>query len=80
MKQVFKLKRLLLAFFLILMITNVFSQKRITGKVTDESTGSPLIGATVLNVGTTKGTTTDFDGLYTIDASDGARQDAMAAR
>ena len=73
MKQVFKLKRLLLAFFLILMITNVFSQKRITGKVTDESTGSPLIGATVLNVGTTKGTTTDFDGLYTIDASDGAR-------
>ena len=73
MKQVFKLKRLLLAFFLILMITNVFSQKRITGKVTDESTGSPLIGATVLNVGTTKGTTTDFDGLYTIDASEGAR-------
>ena len=73
MKQVFKLKRLLIAFFLILMITNVFSQKRITGKVTDESTGSPLIGATVLNVGTTKGTTTDFDGLYTIDASEGAR-------
>jgi len=37
-------------------------QKTITGTITDE-TGLPLPGATVLEVGTSNGTTTDFDGI-----------------
>lgn len=40
----------------------------ITGHILDES-GLPLPGATVLIKGTDKGTTTDFDGLYSINAS-----------
>ncbi|WP_298518722.1 alpha-2-macroglobulin family protein [uncultured Kordia sp.] len=40
----------------------------ISGHILDES-GLPLPGATVLIKGTERGTTTDFDGLYTIDAS-----------
>ena len=42
----------------------------IKGKVTDDS-GVPLPGVTVLVVGTTTGTTTDFDGFYTINAKEG---------
>src|SRR5690625_2842644 len=45
-------------------------QKTITGTVTD-SDGVPLLGATVLISGTTTGTSTDFDGNYTISAEEG---------
>lgn len=43
-------------------------QRLITGKVTDEN-GSPIPGATVLVVGTDRGTSTDFDGNYSIQAA-----------
>ena len=43
----------------------------ITGTITDD-TGMELIGATVLIEGTTTGTATDFDGSYSIEASEGA--------
>ncbi len=39
---------------------------RIMGKVIDAATGDPLIGVTVMIQGTTMGTATDLDGLYTI--------------
>ncbi|MFH6601881.1 SusC/RagA family TonB-linked outer membrane protein [Maribacter algicola] len=41
-------------------------QSTVTGVVTDEN-GTPLPGASVLVKGTTTGTTTDFDGNYTIN-------------
>lgn len=45
-------------------------QQTITGTITDE-TGSPLPGVNVLVVGTTSGTQSDFDGNYSIVASQG---------
>lgn len=39
---------------------------KVTGRVVD-STGEPLIGATVLVEGTTNGTVTDIDGNFTIN-------------
>jgi hypothetical protein len=39
---------------------------KITGTVTDANTGEPLIGATVIVVGTKLGAKTDFDGNYVI--------------
>lgn len=39
---------------------------KITGTVTDAATKEPLIGATVLIVGTTSGASTDIDGKYVI--------------
>ena len=47
-----------------------FSQNVISGTVTD-SNGQPLPGATVLIQNTTRGTNTDFDGLFTLEASEG---------
>lgn len=43
--------------------------KVITGKVTNEN--GPLLGVTILVRGTAIGTTTDFDGMYTISAAAG---------
>jgi len=40
----------------------------ITGKVTDASTGEPIPFATVMIKNTTSGTTTDFEGRYTLKA------------
>ncbi len=48
--------------------------KTITGVVADAA-GEPIIGASVLEVGTTNGTITDVDGNFTIQASVGAKLD-----
>lgn len=45
-------------------------EKTISGNVTDQ-TGLPLPGVSIIVVGTTNGTQTDFDGNYTITASTG---------
>jgi len=44
-----------------------FAQFTIKGKVTDKTTKTELPGVNVVIKGTTSGTTTDFDGLYTIN-------------
>jgi TonB-linked SusC/RagA family outer membrane protein len=45
-------------------------EKTITGTISDE-TGTPLPGVTIIVKGTNKGTESDFDGNYTIDATIG---------
>ncbi|WP_149244558.1 TonB-dependent receptor [Dyadobacter sp. 32] len=53
--------------FLIFLATfSAFAQKlKVTGKITDEQ-GSPLVGATVLELGTNNGVMADGKGLYTL--------------
>jgi TonB-linked SusC/RagA family outer membrane protein len=46
--------------------------KVITGNVTGADDGLPIPGVTVMVPGTTVGTTTDFDGNYTVSVSDDA--------
>jgi TonB-linked SusC/RagA family outer membrane protein len=60
----------LLVLFGLLFLQNTFSQTRITGRVTDETNGEALIGATVKEKGTTNGTSTDVDGNFAFDVSD----------
>ncbi|WP_240723657.1 SusC/RagA family TonB-linked outer membrane protein, partial [Flavobacterium sp. J27] len=61
--------RLVCIFALSIFFTNVYAQqKKITGTVFDD-TGIPLLGANVFVEGTTVGTTTDFDGNYSIEAT-----------
>lgn len=47
-----------------------FAQLKVSGTVTD-SNGEPLIGVTVVNVNTNAGVQTNFDGEYTIAATQG---------
>lgn len=55
---------------LALMSTAVWAQQTVSGTVTDEN-NQPLPGATVLVQGTSRGTSTDFDGKYQINAAQG---------
>ena len=57
--------------FLVLCMSFSFGQeKTVSGNVTDD-TGLPLPGVSILVVGTTNGTQTDFDGNYSISVSEG---------
>ncbi len=51
----------------LLPVHGAFAQRTVEGTVIDASDGSPLIGASVLIKGTTKGTITDLDGKYSIE-------------
>lgn len=60
--------RMMLLTALLLLTSQVFAQvQKISGALTDSS-GEPLIGASVYVIGTNKGTSTDVDGKYTIEA------------
>ena len=71
------MKQLLKGIVLILLLFNgllypqeALSQVRVSGSVVD-SKGAPLVGVNVIIVGTTNGTTTDFDGKYSIEVPSG---------
>jgi iron complex outermembrane receptor protein len=49
------------------------NSKTVTGKVLDEQ-GQTLIGATIMSVGTSQGTTTDYDGNFLLNVSDKVTQ------
>jgi len=68
-----KTKHLLIIGFLMLS-TLAFSQtmEKATGVVVD-ATGEPVIGASIIVVGTTTGTVTDFDGNFELDAPKGSK-------
>ncbi|MDG2417910.1 MAG: SusC/RagA family TonB-linked outer membrane protein, partial [Saprospiraceae bacterium] len=66
------MKNHLLCFlFLLLGSMTALAQKRVSGNVTG-SDGFPLIGVAILEAGTDNGTSSDIEGNYTLDISDGA--------
>ena len=66
-----KLNKFLTLFMMLLFVQYAFAQeKSITGKVTGTD-GEPLLGATILVVGKSSGTSTDFEGNFSLSASVG---------
>ena len=65
-----ELKRWLLSLTLALVSTFVYAQAEISGTVVDP-TGETVIGATVMEKGTSNGTVTDFDGNFTLKVEAG---------
>ncbi len=63
------MKRIYLAFVALLMTTFAFSQGTLTGTIVDGELGGPLPGASVMVKGTSTGTSTDFDGNFTLDVN-----------
>ena len=64
-------KNYFILFLCLLSVSFAFSQNKISGKVTDTDSQS-LPGASVIEKGTTNGTTTDFDGNYSLTVGDDA--------
>lgn len=57
--------------FAVLSSTMLLAQTTVTGKVIDQASGSSLPGVNVIIKGTTTGTSTDFDGQYSLSVKDG---------
>ena len=58
-------------FFFLLGISLYAQDRTITGTVTSSEDGLPIPSANIVIKGTSKGTSTDFDGNYTINANQG---------
>ena len=66
-----RLKRILLSFAFLLTCMLTYAQTEISGTVVDP-TGETVIGATVMEKGTSNGTVTDFDGNFTLKVEAGS--------
>ena len=62
-----------LALLLMLGSTVAFAQIAVQGTVVDIENGEPVIGASILEIGTTNGTITDFDGNFSLTVQPGAK-------
>ena len=68
-KQMKQAKRFFLSFLTLMLSTIMYAQQEITGTVTDAM--GPVIGATVMEKGTSNGTVTDFDGNFKLKVEAG---------
>ena len=66
-----RLKKFFLSLAAALLSTTMYAQTQVTGTVVDGE-GEPVIGATVMEKGTSNGTITDFDGNFAIKVQAGA--------
>ena len=63
--QYMAVKRLFALALLLMVSTLTFAQTKVTGTVVDEQ-GEPLLGVSVLEVGTGNGTSTNMDGVFSL--------------
>ena len=73
MKNYFFSFRALLAASLLLLGMTAYAQTAVNGTVIDAANGEPIIGASVLEIGTTNGTITDWDGNFSLTVKPGAK-------
>ncbi len=66
------MKKLISLLSLTLAAQLMFASITVTGVVTSADDTFPVIGASIMEKGTTNGTITDFDGIYTLTVSDNA--------
>src|SRR5690606_9110541 len=73
-KRLWESNFLRIVFLCVLLLQANFLQaqdKTVTGTVTAEEDGMPIPGVNVVVVGTTNGTSTDFDGNFSIQVPEG---------
>ena len=59
--------------FVLMMGMAAYAQITVQGTVVDIENGEPVIGASILEIGTTNGTITDFDGNFSLNVQPGAK-------
>ena len=69
-KLFFNLRRTALCVFVVGSTLQVYAQRTtITGTITDEADGEPLVGVNILVKSTTQGTISDVDGKFTVEVA-----------
>ena len=73
MKKTYNIFRTIALALMLMVGTAAFAQLAVQGTVVDIENGEPVIGASILEIGTTNGTITDFDGNFTLTVQPGAK-------
>lgn len=68
------MKKLIISFSAVFTLTLPAMARQVSGEVVSAENGDPLIGATVMAVGTHIGTATDIDGKFTLDVPDNVKK------
>jgi TonB-dependent starch-binding outer membrane protein SusC len=68
MKKLYRCLKFGAVFLLLLLSVPVFAQVKVSGTILDD-TGQPLPGVSILEKGTSNGTTTDTDGKYSLNVA-----------
>lgn len=71
MRKTYKKVSLMVSAMLI-PLSLLFAQTQVSGVISDADSGEPIIGATVMEKGTSNGTITDLDGRYSLTVANGA--------
>ena len=66
------MKKILFVLTCLMLSVSMVASVTVTGTVISAEDGLPVIGASVLEKGTSNGTITDFDGMYELTVADGA--------
>ena len=66
------MKKILFVLTCLMLSVSMMASVTVTGTVISAEDGLPVIGASVLEKGTSNGTITDFDGMYELTVADGA--------
>ena len=66
------MKKILFVLTCLMLSVSMIASVTVTGTVISAEDGLPVIGASVLEKGTSNGTITDFDGMYELTVADGA--------
>ena len=66
------MKKLFSVLAVIFLPLAVLAQHQVSGKVTEAVSGEPLMGVGILVPGTTVGTVTDLDGVYSLSVPENA--------
>ena len=63
------MKRILFLLAVFLPVLSLMAEVKISGTVYDDRTGEPIIGVSILEIGTSNGTISDFDGNFWLTVS-----------
>ena len=66
-----KIKLVFTVFLLFCATLSAQNEITVKGNVTSKADGEPILGANIIVVGTTAGTSTDFDGNYAVKVKSG---------
>lgn len=73
MKNIIKMKRMLTLCVMIVILNNLYSQKEVVRGVVYAGENEPVIGATIQVLGTSTGTVSDLDGIFSISCEPQSR-------
>ena len=73
MKIISLMQRIVVVLMFLFGSVSLFAQQVLVRGIVKDASGEPIIGASLLEIGTTNGTVTDFDGNFELNVANNAK-------